>query len=100
MIRIMRFSSIFQGIIKRSGEVIPSLVGPLALVLTAVHLFTYVGMYLWGGAITIGSYDGKIPALYGTIIDFNCIFPPSHLGSSTLFHLNKVLHFLFDLLTV
>lgn len=57
MIRVMRFFSIFRDVVRRSGDVFPALTGPLALVLSSVHLFTYLGMALWIGSITIGDYE-------------------------------------------
>mmetsp|Transcript_22693 Transcript_22693/g.33507 ORF Transcript_22693/g.33507 Transcript_22693/m.33507 type:complete len:807 (-) Transcript_22693:66-2486(-) len=64
MVRIMRFQRIFRDIVKRSGDVIPALVGPIALVITAQHLFVYLGMALWGGAIEFGEHDDVIEPLY------------------------------------
>jgi len=64
MIRIMRLSSIFRSIVKRSGEVLPAIVGPLALVLTSLHIYTYSGMLIWGGAVTVGIHNDTITPLY------------------------------------
>lgn len=64
MIRVMRFQRIFREIVKRSGEVIPALLGPLVLVVTVQHLFIYLGMALWGGAIEFGEHDDVIEPLY------------------------------------
>jgi hypothetical protein len=64
MIRVMRFFGIFRDVVRRSGDVFPALAGPLALVMSTVHLFTYFGMALWGGAITIGSYGDNIEPFY------------------------------------
>lgn len=64
MIRVMRFFGIFRDVVRRSGDVFPTLAGPFALVMSTVHLFTYLGMALWGGAITIGSYGDKIEPFY------------------------------------
>jgi hypothetical protein len=64
MIRVMRFFGIFRDVVRRSGDVFPALAGPLALVMSTVHLFTYLGMALWGGAITIGSYGDNIEPFY------------------------------------
>ena len=64
MIRIMRLSSIFRSIVRRSGEVLPAIVGPLALVLSSLHIFTYSGMRIWGGAVTIGIHNDTIIPLY------------------------------------
>lgn len=64
MIRVMRLSSIFRSLVKRSGEVLPAIVGPLALVLTSLHFFTYTGMAIWGGAISVGTHKDKVTPLY------------------------------------
>ena len=64
MIRVMRLSSIFRSIVRRSGEVLPAIVGPLALVLSSLHIFTYLGMRIWGGAVTIGIHNDTIIPLY------------------------------------
>lgn len=64
MIRVMRLSSIFRSIVRRSGEVLPAIVGPLALVLSSLHIFTYSGMRIWGGAVTIGIHNDTIIPLY------------------------------------
>lgn len=65
MIRVMRFFPIFRDVVRRSADVLPALAGPLALVWTSVHLFTYLGMALWSGAITIGDYvDDGVEPLY------------------------------------
>lgn len=57
MIRVMRFFPIFRDVVRRSGDVFPALAGPLALVWSSVHLFCYLGMALWNGAIIIGDYE-------------------------------------------
>ena len=64
MIRLLRFSSIFRSIIDRTSDVIPALVGPIALVISSLHIFTYCGMAIWGGAVTIGTEKAILP-LYG-----------------------------------
>lgn len=64
MIRVMRLSRIFRFIVKRSGEVLPAIIGPLALVLSSLHFFTYVGMLIWGGAINVGGNNDRITPLY------------------------------------
>lgn len=64
MIRLLRFSSIFRSMIDRTGDVVPALVGPIALVITSLHIFTYCGMAIWGGAVTIGAEKEILP-LYG-----------------------------------
>jgi len=64
MIRVMRISSIFRSIVKRSGELLPVIVGPFALVSSSLHIFTYSGMRIWGGAVTIGIHNDTITPLY------------------------------------
>ena len=64
MIRILRFSSIFRVIIKRSDEVLPAIFGPLALVLSSMHFYVYAGMAIWGGAVAIGMHNDRIQPLY------------------------------------
>lgn len=51
MIRIMRFFQIFRDVVRRSADVLPAMAGPLVLVLSIIHVFVYVGMALWCGAI-------------------------------------------------
>ena len=53
MIRIMRFFQIFRDVVRRSADVLPAMAGPVILVLTTVHVFTYIGMALWGGTIDV-----------------------------------------------
>ena len=65
MIRIMRFSRICTSIIERSGQVLPALVGPLTLVISALHIFTYFGMFFWGGAVDFGIHNDVIQRWYG-----------------------------------
>lgn len=64
MIRLLRFSSIFRSMIDRTGDVLPALVGPIALVISSLHIYTYTGMAIWEGAVTIGTEASIIP-LYG-----------------------------------
>lgn len=64
VIRIMRFFRIFRDIVRRSADVLPALSGPIVLVLTTLHVFVYLGMALWGGAVHIGANDGIITAHY------------------------------------
>lgn len=64
MIRTMRFFQIFRDVIRRSSDVIPALRGPLILVVTTLHVFVYVGMALWGGAVEVGQHQGEIVELY------------------------------------
>ena len=66
MIRIMRFFQIFRDVVRRSSEVFPVMTGPIVLVLTSLHMFVYVGMHLWGGAIdgTVLVGNTQIAPLY------------------------------------
>ncbi|GKY94410.1 hypothetical protein MPSEU_000407000 [Mayamaea pseudoterrestris] len=52
--RVMRFFSMFRDVVRRSADVLPVLIGPCILVATTLHVFVYVGMALWGGAVNIG----------------------------------------------
>lgn len=70
MIRIMRFFPSFQDIVKRSCDVVPSLVGPMVLLATTLHIFVYIGMALWGGAVSVGSNTEEVPYLYD-LYNFN-----------------------------
>jgi len=63
MIRVMRFFQIFRDVVRRSSEVVPALLGPITLVVTMLHIFVYVGMAFWGGAIEVGVID-QITPLY------------------------------------
>lgn len=51
MIRVMRFFPIFRDVVRRSADVLPAMAGPLVLVLSVIHVFTFSGMVIWGGAI-------------------------------------------------
>lgn len=51
MVQIMRYSIWFREVIQRSLSVLPLLAGPIFLVLTTMHIFVYIGIALWGGAI-------------------------------------------------
>jgi two pore calcium channel protein len=64
MMRIMRFFEIFRDVVRRSADVLPALTGPIILVATTLHIFVYLGMALWGGAIHVGSHQGEITYLY------------------------------------
>ncbi len=97
MIRLLRFSSIFRSIIDRTGDVLPALVGPIALVMSCLHMYTYTGMAIWQGAVTIGMEASIIP-LYGkqTYIFSLSIYPyplpvflTSHLVSKDLNNFNE-----------
>ena len=61
VVRIMRFQKIFRDVIRRTGEIFPALTGPLVLLLATNHIFAYVGMALWSGAIHVGSYPNITP---------------------------------------
>ena len=60
LIRIMRFFRIFRAMVRRSGDVIFALTGQLALIAASIHLFDYLGIALWAGAIVPGTYGNKI----------------------------------------
>lgn len=62
--RIMRFFQIFRDVVRRSSDVIPALTGPVVLVITTLHIFVYLGMALWGGAVKVGQHFGQIEDLY------------------------------------
>jgi hypothetical protein len=64
MMRIMRFFQMFRDVVRRSADVLPAVVGPIVLVLTTLHIFVYMGMAIWGGAIHVGSHQGDITYLY------------------------------------
>ena len=65
MVRVMRFFQIFREIVRRSADVLPALVGPMTLVLTMLHIFVYIGMAFWGGAIEVGELtEDEITPLY------------------------------------
>ena len=53
LIRVMRFSTLFRDIVRRSADVLPSLAGPLMLVLSVIHIFVYIGIALWSGSIDV-----------------------------------------------
>jgi hypothetical protein len=64
MMRIMRFFQMFRDVVRRSADVLPALAGPIVLVLTTLHIFVYMGMAIWGGAVHVGSHQGEINYLY------------------------------------
>lgn len=64
MIRIMRFFPMFRDVVRRSSDVFPALAGPVALVVSSIHIFTYIGIALWAGAIEVGSHSDLITPLY------------------------------------
>jgi len=55
MIRCLRLNEEARGIVKRSSEVIPALLGPILLIVSAVHIFTYLGIAIWGGKVVCGA---------------------------------------------
>ena len=46
---------------KRSSEVIPALLGPILLIVSAVHIFTYLGIAIWGGKVVCGANPDLTP---------------------------------------
>jgi hypothetical protein len=64
MIRVMRFFRIFRDVVRRSADVLPAVLGPLVLVLSTLHVFVYLGIALWGGAIRIGENSAEVEPLY------------------------------------
>ena len=66
MIRIMRFFQIFRDVVRRSSDVLPAMAGPVILVLTVLHVFVYLGIALWGGAINVDALaqNANIAPLY------------------------------------
>lgn len=84
MIRIMRFQRIFRDVVRRSGEVIPALAGPLVLVVSTNHLFVYLGMAIWGGAIKVGAHEDILTPLYD-LNNFNSYWEVSQMLLSILF---------------
>jgi hypothetical protein len=85
MIRTMRFFQIFRDIVRRSSDVAPALAGPLILVISTLHIFNYLGMALWGGAVVVGQHEGQIEELY----DLNN-FNSYQEGSVTMFQVMVV----------
>jgi hypothetical protein len=53
LIQSMRFSIWFREVLQRSLYVLPFLAGPVFLILTAMHIFVYIGMALWEGAVDV-----------------------------------------------
>ena len=53
MIQSMRFSIWFREVLQRSLYVLPFLAGPILLILTAMHIFVYIGMALWEGTVDV-----------------------------------------------
>jgi len=62
--RVMRFFSVFRDVVRRSADVLPVLIGPVILVATTIHIFVYIGMALWGGAVEVGQHENDITPLY------------------------------------
>jgi hypothetical protein len=62
--RTMRFFDIFRDVVRRSADVLPALTGPIIVLITTLHVFVYLGMALWGGAISVGSHADEITYLY------------------------------------
>ena len=54
---------------KRSSEVIPTLLGPILLIISAMHIFTYLGMFIWGGKVVCGANPDLAP--YYDLNNFN-----------------------------
>lgn len=61
MIRVMRFFQIFRDVVRRSSDVLPALMGPMTLVATMLHIFVYIGIAFWGGAIEVGKLQTITP---------------------------------------
>lgn len=64
MIRVMRFFQIFRDVVRRSADVLPVLLGPITLIVTMLHLYVYIGMALWGGAVEVGAHSETITPNY------------------------------------
>ena len=64
MIRVMRFFRIFRDVVRRSSDVLPVLAGPSILVVSTLHIFVYLGMALWGGAVHVGQNSSELTPLY------------------------------------
>lgn len=54
---------------KRSSEVIPTLLGPILLIISVMHIFTYLGMFIWGGKVVCGANPDLTP--YYDLNNFN-----------------------------
>ena len=59
MIQSMRFSIWFREVLQRSLYVLPFLSGPILLMLTAMHIFVYLGIALWEGTIDIEEQEAN-----------------------------------------
>ena len=66
MIQSMRFSIWFREVLQRSLYVLPFLTGPIILILTAMHIFVYIGMALWEGTVDVEEQEsnGNVEYLY------------------------------------
>jgi hypothetical protein len=53
MIRVMRFSPLFRDVVRRSADVLPAMAGPLVLVLSVIHIFVFLGIAVWSGAVDV-----------------------------------------------
>lgn len=72
MLRTMRFFPMFRDIVERSMRVFPVLSGPLIIVLTTIHVFTVIGMMLWGGAVEVDDMAQNDDLLeYYYLLNFN-----------------------------
>jgi len=63
MMRCMKLFKIYRDIIHRCEDVYPALIGPMTLLFCSMHIFCYIGMYLWKGKVVVGS-NSEISYLY------------------------------------
>ena len=61
MTRCLRLNKEARDIVKRSTEVLPALLGPVVLIITAMHIFNSVGMAIWRGRVIVGSNPDLVP---------------------------------------
>jgi len=61
MFRFTQFFPTFRDIITTSGNIISLVMGPLILVMCTMHVYCYIGMYLWGGKIEVGEVENILP---------------------------------------
>lgn len=54
---------------KRSSEVIPALLGPILLIISAMHIFAYLGMAIWESKVVCGANPDLTP--YYDLNNFN-----------------------------
>lgn len=59
LIQSMRFSIWFREVLQRSLYVLPFLAGPVILMLTAMHVFVYIGMALWEGTVDVEEQESN-----------------------------------------